>query len=417
MTEANDTLPDAGATGLDYKQTVFLPKTAFPMRAGLPKKEPEIAAEWERRDLFARLRRISAERPKYVLHDGPPYANGHIHIGTALNKILKDIVVRSYQMLGRDSVYVPGWDCHGLPIEWKIEEEYRAKGKDKDEVPILELRRQCRDFAAHWVGVHTEEFKRLGVIGDWKRPYLTMTLDAEAQIVREIHKFLMGGGLYRGLKPVMWSVVEKTALAEAEVEYENHISKAMHVRFPIARMPAGAPAELAGAAVAIWTTTPWTIPSNRAIAYAPDMAYTVIRIVEVGEGATVKLGDRLVIATELLETVGSHARVKLYDVEWQGRGADLAGLVCHHPLYGQGYDYDVPLLPADFVTAEQGTGFVHIAPSHGEDDYVLGTAHGLEMTENVSADGTFAAHVPLFAGAATYTQDGKPGDADQRVID
>ena len=414
MNEATETLP---AAGLDYKATVFLPRTRFPMRAGLPKKEPEIAAEWDRRDLYACLRRQSAGRTKYVLHDGPPYANGHIHIGTALNKILKDIVVRAYQMLGYDSVYVPGWDCHGLPIEWKIEEQYRADGTDKDAVPILELRRQCRDFAAHWVGVHTDEFKRLGVVGDWQAPYLTMTNAGEAQIVREIHKFLTNGGLYRGLKPVMWSVVEKTALAEAEVEYHDHVSDAIHVRFPIAHGPEGGAVALDGAAVVIWTTTPWTIPSNRAIAYAPDLAYVGLQVDAVGDGATVAVGDRLLVAAELVADLCERAGITGHRIWWRGTGADLAGVICRHPLHGQGYDFDVPLLAGDFVTAEQGTGFVHIAPSHGEDDYDLGVAHGLEMTENVTGDGVFAAHVPLFAGAVIYDQAGKKGNANRMVVD
>ena len=414
MTDVIDAgAPDNTGDALDYKATVFLPRTAFPMRAGLPAKEPAILAEWDRRDLYARLRTLSADRPKYVLHDGPPYANGNIHTGTAMNKILKDMIVRSFQMLGRNSIYVPGWDCHGLPIEWKIEEQYRKKGKNKDDVPVLDLRKECRDFAAHWVAVQTEEFKRLGVVGDWKSPYLTMTKPAEAQIVREIHKFLANGGLYRGLKPVMWSVVEKTALAEAEVEYHDHVSDAIHVRFPLAT----APDALAGAAVVIWTTTPWTIPSNRAIAFAPDLAYAAIRVGAVGPGSTAAPGDTLLMAEDLVADVCNQAGITTHETVWQGTGADLAGAVAHHPLHGQGYDFPVPLLAADFVTAEQGTGFVHIAPSHGEDDYHLGAAHGLEMTENVTDDGRFADHVPLFAGAVTYTQKGKKGNANAVVTD
>ena len=277
------------AQGPDYSKTLYLPQTDFPMRAGLPQKEPELLARWRAIDLYRRLRDEGQGRAKFVLHDGPPYANGHIHIGHALNKILKDLVTRSQQMLGKDSNYVPGWDCHGLPIEWKIEEEYRAKGKNKDEVPIIEFRRQCRAFAAHWIDVQRDEFKRLGVIGDWDHPYETMSFFAEAQIAREIMKFAANGLLYRGSKPVMWSVVEKTALAEAEVEYEDHVSDTVWVKFPIKRaalaasMPKHDGSEkkinsLNEASVIIWTTTPWTLPANRAIAYSPKIGYGLYEV-------------------------------------------------------------------------------------------------------------------------------------------
>src|SRR5579862_1319512 len=262
----------ATETQRDYRDTVFLPQTSFPMRGDLPKKEPAILARWEAMRLWDRLREVSAGREKFVLHDGPPYANGHLHIGTALNKILKDIVVRSRQMTGYDSVYVPGWDCHGLPIEWKIEEKYRAEKKNKDEVPIVEFRAECRAFAQHWLDVQRSEFRRLGVIGDWDNPYLTMAFAAEAQIAREIGKFLMNGGLYRGSKPVLWSVVERTALAEAEVEYHDHTSTTVFVRFPIVKPSVPA---LDGAAVVIWTTTPWTLPGNRAVGYGEGFDYVV----------------------------------------------------------------------------------------------------------------------------------------------
>src|ERR1700744_2633776 len=247
---------------IDYRDTVFLPKTEFPMRGDLPQKEPKLLARWKAMDLHGKLRAQAKGREKFILHDGPPYANGNIHIGTALTKILKDTINRSYQMLGYDAPWVPGWDCHGLPIEWKIEEQYREKGKDKDEVPILQFRAECRAFAEHWVGVQSEEFQRLGVSGDWPHPYLTMTKPAEAQIVREIHKFLLNGLLYKGVKPVMWSVVEKTALAEAEIEYQDHKSTTLWVKFPIVKT---SKKELEGAGIVIWTTTPWTIPGNRAI--------------------------------------------------------------------------------------------------------------------------------------------------------
>src|SRR5437588_10837190 len=274
----------------DYSATLFLPQTDFPMRAGLPQKEPEILARWERLDLYHRLREAARGKVKFVLHDGPPYANGHIHIGTALNKILKDVVTRSQQMLGYDSNYVPGWDCHGLPIEWKIEEEYRAKGKNKDAVPINEFRAECRAFAEHWLGVQRSEFRRLGVEGDWGHPYTTMSYPAEAQIARELMTFAANGTLYRGSKPVMWSVVEKTALAEAEVEYEDYTSDMVWVKFPVSHVPMEDvdpgkrptfhPLLPPNTSVVIWTTTPWTLPGNRAISFSPKIAYGLYRITD-----------------------------------------------------------------------------------------------------------------------------------------
>ena len=295
----------------DYSETLFLPKTDFPMRAGLPQKEPQLLARWHQLGLYERLRAAAAGLPKFILHDGPPYANGNIHIGHALNKILKDVVTRSQQMLGFDSNYVPGWDCHGLPIEWKIEEEYRAKGKNKDAVPLVEFRRECRAFAAHWVEVQREEFKRLGVEGDWAHPYSTMDFAAEAQIAREIMKFAQNGTLYRGSKPVMWSVVEKTALAEAEVEYEDYVSDQVWVKFPVRTSP-GPNRKLAGAALVIWTTTPWTIPGNRAISYSPKIEYGLYEVVDAPAGNWAKpKGERLVLADKLAAEVFQQARVTL----------------------------------------------------------------------------------------------------------
>ena len=280
----------------DYKATVFLPRTDFAMRANLPEREPQILARWAEMGLYAKLRAGAKGRPKFVLHDGPPYANGAIHIGHALNKILKDVVNRSQQMLGKDAHYVPGWDCHGLPIEWKIEEQYREKGKDKDSVPIIEFRKECRDFASHWVGIQSEEFRRLGVEGDWAHPYTTMTFAAEAQILREIGKFLMNGGLFRGSKPVLWSVVEKTALAEAEVEYHDHVSNTIYVAFPVRT---SADPIFGGASAVIWTTTPWTIPGNRAIAYGEAIDYVLLQVDAVAEGSKVAPGAKLILAKEL----------------------------------------------------------------------------------------------------------------------
>jgi len=402
----------------DYKSTVFLPRTAFPMRAGLPHREPEILQRWNEENLFARLRSAAKGREKFILHDGPPYANGHLHMGHALNKILKDVINRSQQMLGKDANYVPGWDCHGLPIEWKVEEGYRAKGLDKDAVPVVEFRRECREFAAHWVAVQTVEFRRLGVEGDWARPYTTMAFAAEAQIVREIGKFLLNGGLYRGAKPVLWSVVEKTALADAEVEYEDHTSTTIWVRFPVVAPTAAA---LDGAAVVIWTTTPWTIPGNRAVACKADETYIVVEVEAVGEKGSAKPGERLVIAGPLLPQFLKDARIEAYKIAARLPGAEIAGTLCAHPLRGRapggGYDFDVPLYTADFVTMEQGTGFVHIAPGHGTDDYELGLKHGLAMPMTVDAEGRFTEEAPLFAGRAVYTAEGKEGDANRAVVE
>ncbi|HKG84290.1 MAG TPA: class I tRNA ligase family protein, partial [Beijerinckiaceae bacterium] len=359
----------APARERDYSETLFLPKTDFPMRAGLPQREPQLLRRWADLDLYRRLREVAKGRPRFVLHDGPPYANGNIHIGHALNKIMKDLVVRSQQMLGHDSNYVPGWDCHGLPIEWKIEEEYRARGKDKDAVDIVEFRRECRAFAARWMDVQREEFKRLGVEGDWDRPYATMDFPAEAQIAREIMSFALSDQLYRGSKPVMWSSVEKTALAEAEVEYHEKTSPTIWVRFPVLDTLDG---DLEGAWVAIWTTTPWTIPANRAIAFGSEIAYGLYRVTDAPSDNWARTGDRYVLADKLAADVFAAARVASYV-----REKDVLPVMivrCAHPFRGiaggEGYwDFDVPVLPADYVTDDAGTGFVHTAPGHGADDY------------------------------------------------
>jgi isoleucyl-tRNA synthetase len=398
---------------VDYKSTVFLPKTDFPMRANLPEREPKILARWQEMNLFQRLRSESKGREKFILHDGPPYANGAIHIGHALNKILKDVVNRSQQMLGKDANYVPGWDCHGLPIEWKIEEKYRAAGKDKDAVPIIEFRKECREFAQHWVNEQSKEFRRLGVEGDWAQPYTTMSFAAEAQILREIGKFLMNGGLYKGAKPVLWSAVEKTALAEAEVEYHDHVSNTIYVKFPVLLSPVK---ELSGASVVIWTTTPWTIPGNRAMAFGKDMDYQIFAVTAAAEGSLVRVGDKLLVATDLRATFEKESGIAGADTLWSGKGEALAVTVAAHPLRGKGYDFDVPMFAGDFVTTEQGTGIVHIAPGHGADDWELGRANNIEVPQTVSEDGSFYPHVPLFAGKRVLKPDGKKGDADPAVI-
>ncbi|MFO1128931.1 MAG: isoleucine--tRNA ligase [Rhodospirillales bacterium] len=383
------------------------------MKAALADREPQLLERWQRIDLYQRQRLAASGAEKFILHDGPPYANGHLHIGHALNKILKDVINRAHQMLGYDANYVPGWDCHGLPIEWKIEEKYRAAGRNKDEVPIVAFRRECREFAQGWIEVQREEFKRLGVVGDWVHPYSTMDYAAEAVIVHELGRFLMNGSLFRGSKPVLWSVVEKTALAEAEVEYHDHVSTTIFVRFPVER--ASRPA-LNGADVVIWTTTPWTIPGNRAIAYGHAFDYVVIEVDAVGPAGRARPGDRLVIGRDLVEHVCSAVHILDYRTVDELAGKDLAGTVCRHPLHGFGYDFPVPLLAGDFVDLETGTGFVHIAPGHGTDDWELGIRHGVPVPDTVGPDGVFLDQVPIFAGHRVLTPDGKKGDADAAVI-
>ncbi len=474
-----------------YKDTVFLPKTDFPMRGNLPQKEPEILAKWQEMDLYAKMREADADKEKWILHDGPPYANGDIHMGHALNKILKDVSVKTHAMLGYNTPYVPGWDCHGLPIEWKIEEKYRNAGKDKDEVEALQFREECRAFAQKWVDIQSDQFQRLGVTGDWKDPYLTMTNRAESKIVREIHKFATNGGLYRGAKPVMWSVVEKTALAEAEVEYKEHKSVTIWIRFPVEQTNVEL---LKGADIVIWTTTPWTMPSNRAIAFGENIEYGVYKIndplpnpplargreeaSQEAEGGGVKI----CIATSLAESLKEAAKIESWELLGTFMGSEVTGTVCAHPLKQRHpemlakqrhpemlalkdlksnepdssaqalqndseyiYDFPVPLLLGDFVTDDAGTGFVHIAPGHGEDDFYLIMDHNLkqraweinenandademiesiklhkdkliEITDNVTDDGKFREHVPLFAGLEVYTQEGKLGDGNFAIL-
>jgi isoleucyl-tRNA synthetase len=419
------TAPSRAAGGRDYSKTLFLPKTDFPMRAGLPQKEPEILARWEAMDLYRRQREQAKGREKYILHDGPPYANGHIHIGTGLNKVLKDVVARSHQMLGYNSNYVPGWDCHGLPIEWKIEEEYRAKGRNKDDVPVVEFRRECRDFARHWMGVQAAEFKRLGVIGDFENPYTTMSNRAEATIAAELMKFAMSGQLYRGSKPVMWSVVEKTALAEAEVEYHDYTSDTVWVKFPIT----SGPRSLRGASILIWTTTPWTIPGNRAVSYSPKIEYGLYEVAAAPEGNWAKVGDRYVLADALVPDVMAQARVEAFERIATVPADDFATLVCAHPLRNSGlggYAFDVPLLAGEHVTADAGTGFVHTAPGHGREDFDIWMEHRRELEESgvdttipytVDADGAFTRDAPGFEGRRVITAAGEKGDANRAVIE
>lgn len=415
-------MPADAAAERDYSETLFLPRTDFPMRAGLPQREPEFLERWSRIKLYERLREASAGQRKYVLHDGPPYANGHLHIGHALNKILKDVVVRSRQMSGLDANYVPGWDCHGLPIEWKVEEGYRAKGLNKDEVPVNEFRQECRDYAAHWIGVQSEEFQRLGVTGDWADPYTTMKFSAEAQIAREIMDFARTGQLYRGSKPVMWSVVEKTALAEAEIEYAEFLSDTVFVAFPLVK----AGPELDAARVVIWTTTPWTLPGNRAIAYSPKIAYGLYVVDEAPEDNWAKTGQRFLLANALAENVFKAAKVTKFSKLRDLRATELEGLTAVHPLSALRYDFTVPLLPGDHVTDDAGTGFVHTAPGHGREDFELWTDSRRELEQRgispripytVGADGRLTKDAPGFEGRSVITETGEKGDANAAVID
>ena len=423
----------------DYSETLFLPQTEFPMRAGLPQREPEILARWEKGDLYKQLRAAANGRDKFILHDGPPYANGNIHIGHALNKILKDVVTRSQQMLGFDSNYVPGWDCHGLPIEWKIEEEnYRSKNKTKpnlsDPAAMVAFRQECRAYAEHWLNVQREEFKRLGVEGDWAHPYTTMDFFAEAQITRELMKFAANGTLYRGSKPVMWSVVEKTALAEAEVEYEDHTSDQVWVKFPVAdvslegdnKSDVAVAFELVGnASVAIWTTTPWTLPGNRAISFSPQISYGLYKVVDAPADNWVKTGELLILAEKLAEAVFKQARVTSFEKVRAVDARVLAGMTCDHPLKGRGYDFPVPLLAGDHVTDEDGTGFVHTAPGHGRDDFEIWIANRAELQNRginpaipytVDENGAFTEAAPGFTGKRVINDKGEKGDANEAVI-
>lgn len=413
----------------DYSNTVFLPETDFPMRAGLPQREPDWLARWNRIGVYDRLREKAREntaRTPFTLHDGPPYANGHLHIGHALNKILKDMVVRSQQMMGHDARYVPGWDCHGLPIEWKIEEQYRAKGLNKDDVDTITFRRECRKFAEGWIDIQREEFKRLGITGNWADPYITMDYHAEAVIADEFMKFVMNGSLYQGSKPVMWSPVEKTALAEAEVEYHDVTSHMVWVRFRV-KYHSNTPTfhnvkkdtnpfdAWRNSSIVIWTTTPWTIPQNRAVAYNPNIKYGLYQVIEVAENSTGVVGETLVVAEKLAEDVFKSAKLtaeKIASVHFENEETPLA-----HPYAniegGNGeWDFPVPMVAGDHVTDDVGTGFVHTAPSHGDDDYQMGLKYGLPMTYNVQPDGTYRTSLPLFGGQAIILPDGKEGPAN-----
>ena len=373
------------------KEHINLPKTAFSMKAGLPVKEPKIIEFWDKINLYQKLREKTKGKEKFILHDGPPYANGNIHMGTALNKILKDIITKFHQMDGKDSVYVPGWDCHGLPIEWKIEEEYKKNKKNKNDIPIVEFRKECREFANKWIKVHKEQFKRLGVVGDWENYYSTMSYDAEAQIVRELGKFLSEGSLYRGYKPVLWSTVEKTALADAEVEYLDHTSDTIYACFSVKESKIE---DLIGSEIIIWTTTPWTIPANKALAYSPILTYVIIKINDEGNFKN----KQIVIAKDLLETVIKECEIKNFDIVKEFKGKEFKGTICTHPFLEMGYNYDIPMLEAGFVTTEQGSGIVHCAPSHGPDDFNLCLNNNIKALETVDDDGKYTKNIIKFEG-------------------
>ena len=426
-----------GAEGRDWSQTLFLPETDFAMKAGLPEREPLLLERWRKLGLYRRQQAAAKGRPPFILHDGPPYANGNIHIGTGLNKILKDVVVRSQQMLGCDANYVPGWDCHGLPIEWKIEEKYRAEGKDKDAVPINEFRKECREFAEHWINVQREEFRRLGVEGDWTGRYATMDFESEALIAEELMKFAMNGALYRGSKPVMWSVVEKTALAEAEVEYHDYQSDTIFVKFPLIQATVLGTSGLGevnllladllhpNASVVIWTTTPWTIPGNRGISFSSKIAYGLYKVMSAPDGNWAKVGDKFVLADKLAEDVRKAAKIDGWERLRSLDAADFENFRCAHPLRGHGYDFDVPLLDGEHVTDDAGTGFVHTAPGHGTDDFEIWTANDAALRKRkidpaipftVDENGFFTEEAPGFAGKRVITDKGDKGDANDAVI-
>ncbi|WP_187430007.1 Isoleucine--tRNA ligase [Roseobacter fucihabitans] len=427
---------------LDYKSTLNLPKTDFPMRAGLPKREPEWLARWEQIGIYDRLREKSG-RESFTLHDGPPYANGHLHIGHALNKTIKDMIVRSHQMMGFDARYIPGWDCHGLPIEWKIEEQYRKKGRDKDDVAINDFRAECRKFAAGWVDIQREEFKRLGITGNWADPYLTMDFHAERVIAEEFMKFLMNGTLYQGSKPVMWSPIEQTALAEAEVEYHDKESFTVWVKFKVV-INEGAVAgidfapepkipgvlgieDLQNAYVVIWTTTPWTMPSNKAVVYGENISYGLYEVTGCPEESWVSVGDRYLLADNRAADVMAHARLEegMYRRVRDVSSEELASITLSHPLAGAEdsdgeWDEIRDFRAADFVTDDEGTGFVHCAPSHGMEEYELYRDLGMlqdVITYNVNDDGRFRDDLPFFGGKAILKPNGKEGNANAAVID
>lgn len=407
----------------DYKDTLFLPTTDFPMRAGLPQKEPEILKQWWETpsesddDTYQTLMKKTTDRARYILHWGPPFANGHLHVGHVLTYVLKDVVIRSQFMLGKQAPSVTGWDCHGLPIEWKVEEQFRKDGKNKDDVSPVKFREQCRAYAKKWKDIQSAEMKRLGILADWDNPYLTMDFKSEAAIAAEVHKFVEKNMIYQALRPVMWSVPERTALAEFEVEYKEHKSTAIFVGFDVVQ--ASTPA-LEDCQMIIWTTTPWTIPANRMIAVGDDVEYGVYQVKSYNEDAKqpVAVGKKMVVATDLWESVSAQMGIDDFDQLATLNGCDLVGSSCAHPFREEDdyYSFDVPVLSGDFVTTEAGTGCVHCAPSHGMDDFILGKKHGITPEDTVLDNGLYSDKVGLFGGTAVLTEDGKDWPANWAVL-
>lgn len=377
----------------DIKASVRLPKTNFSMKANLPELDAKILKAWQEIGIYKEIVKKHTGKPKFILHDGPPYANGHIHIGHALNKILKDIIVKAHSIQGLATPFVLGWDCHGLPIEWKIEEKYKKLGQAKEEIEVNAFRQECKEFADKWIAIQKEEFKELGIFADFDNSYFTTQPQVEATILEGIFQVLKQGGLYQGKRPVLWSCVEKTALAEAEVEYHDKKAITAFVGFKVAK----APKELwQNALLAIWTTTPWTLPANQAVAYGESISYILLEITEVSADSLLKKGTKLIIAEDLLATVLEKIGVSSYTLLDKQQG--LPDFQLEHPLYSQGFKYIVPTLSANFVDTKTGTGLVHIAPAHGEDDFYLCKNNNIIPVEIISDAGLYISSVPLFAG-------------------
>ncbi|MDO4974718.1 MAG: isoleucine--tRNA ligase [Alphaproteobacteria bacterium] len=384
------------------KDTVFLPKTSFPMKGDLTRKEPLLVEEWKNAKIFEKLRDISKSREKFIVHFGPPYANGPIHSGHALIGILKDAVTKSYQMMGYNAPLVIGWDCHGLPIEWKIEESYLKQGKKREDVPVAEFMSKCREFAAKWREIQKEGFRKLGIISDFENPYSTMDKESEATICEKFFEILKKGLVYRGKKPVMWSVVEKTALAEAELEYYDKVSDAIFVKFPVVEFSSE---KFKDTFAVIWTTTPWTIPANKAIAYSEEFRYVILLV----------NNEKYIIAKDLIDSFVKNSGIEDYKIVAEFPGNELSGLVCRHPLNNLGFTHKVPLLPADYVTSDAGTGLVHTAPAHGLDDFMLGKKFNLPLKDIVNDNGTFVEKLPYFAGEHVFKVNPKVIEELQKV--
>lgn len=371
---------------MNFKDTIFLPETEFPMRGNLSRREPEILKKWD--DIYEKSRQLSKGAEEYLLHDGPPFANGKPHAGHALNKCIKDVICRFKRMQGFDVNYIPGWDCHGLPIEWKIEEKLKEKSLKRTDISVAEFRTMCQKFAEKWIQVQMDGFKRLGVCGDWEHPYLTMNPKSEATVIRQIGKFILDGSLYRGEKPVFWSVVEKTALADAEIDYIDKKSASIYVAFKVKKTDLDF---LRDAYCVIWTTTPWTIPANRAISYSKKFRYCLLQTES----------KKIVIAKDLVENFMATTEVSA-EILREFDGELLQNTICSHPFVGQGYDFDVPLIHGDHVEIDAGTGLVHTAPGHGVDDFNVCKKYGIAVPRTVDDSGIYYDCVPMFAGKHVF---------------